>query len=100
MTISTEHKALRIAQQEGGIMVADIGIGNAHDITKELCINGFLKEFKVPKGTTDPEHSHYYKITKKGKKELKEMEMTPRSKETLEKRRRTIQLKKEREAMG
>ena len=93
MISPTEYKALRIAREEGQIMVADIGIGNAHDITKELAMKGFLKEHKVPNGTTDPEHSHYYKLTNKGMKELKEMEMTPRSKETLEKRRRTIELK-------
>ena len=37
----------------------------------------------------------YVQITTHGRKELHESEMTPRSKETLEKRRRTLQLKKE-----
>ena len=37
---------------------------------------------------------HFYKLTNKGKKAIKEYEMTPMSKEILDKRRRTIEYNK------
>ena len=89
----TEIKALKLTRNEGHIMVFD-RLGNAHQITTKLAEEGYLRKLKTPTNTTDPEHSHLYKLTSKGKRALKEYEMTPRSKETLEKRRRTIELKK------
>jgi len=94
MISEQEYRALKTARIEGGAISVYDRLGNAHEITTKLATEGLLREIKVPRGTTDPQHTHNYKLTKKGEKELKEMEMTPRSKETLEKRRRTMQLKK------
>ena len=53
------------------------------------------KKLIKPEAVEGAANAEYYKLTRKGWKERKEMEMTPRSRETLEKRRRTLQLKKE-----
>ena len=90
----TEMKALKLTLHQGGRIIISDMLGNAYEITSKLANEGYLRKLKTPDNGIDPTHSHFYKLTNKGKKAIKEYEMTPMSKEILDKRRRTIEYNK------
>lgn len=87
-----EIEVLELASKNGGSVAVYSSLGDIYNVALELEQNGYFKKLKTLDGTNDPEHGYLYGLTNKGKQAVKEHEMTPRSKETLEKRRNTLRL--------